>query len=219
MINDLYKLKLQAATKDFVVQLFIDKARFDLQTDASLETVTNHLAEHLYFFTAHMRHVGQGPDFMKQSHAMDSIGKYYWNLIHGLIDKPRRNPNLQPLTYAAYDVEGSRRNNPARDAQIPHLHGIILLHPKTRNDFVRMLQEGALTKSWDGSIEDVKFERHRGEIDDLDNIVKYVIKHSVRLTDINTNYQTWKIMPEFSPAAYPFYKKVANCQNVASKAG
>ncbi|MDM9647116.1 hypothetical protein [Rhizobium sp. S163] len=199
--------RLREEAQSYVENLFRSKAVFDINPESDPAIVEHHISKHLYFFTAHLKYKMLPNSSSKQEYAMNAFRKYYIEMQRELIEHSRQTV-MQPLTYVAYDVEGSRYNSPAIDAQIPHLHGLMLLHPKTRDNFVRALEAKMLTKNSDGSIEKVTFEAHRGGLEDLSRIVDYTIKHSTTLQGNNYNFQPDMLLPDLKPKLYPFYKSL-----------
>jgi hypothetical protein len=129
------------------------------------------------------------------------------DLCTAVIDKdPRKRTILQPLVHVSFDVEGSKSHQFISNPEIPHLHGLALIHPLTKDNFDRALATGSLSKSVDGATESVKYEKIRYSKKDMNKIVAYCSKYTDILKDNNMNYSPNEFFPLLKPAKYPFYK-------------
>lgn len=197
---------IKSATSKYIQSLFLEKVAFDLDHQPTNAEFIDHINHHLFMVTAHIKYTSAKTTINKQNYAMAAFKTYYLELVKCLVQsRPRRNTSFQPLVYICYDVEGSRHNSPALDEQIPHFHGLILLHPRTRTNFLEALHDGKLNTSQDGRVEDVKYESPRGTEGDLKHIVNYVIKHSSTLNGVDTNYAPDAVFPDLRNSRYPFF--------------
>jgi hypothetical protein len=129
------------------------------------------------------------------------------DLSAAIIDKdPRKRKKLQPLIHVSFDVEGGRARKFVSNPEIPHLHGIALIHPQTKEHFERALDSGIISKSIDGMTECVKYEKVSYTNKAMNKIATYCLKYTSVLKGNNVNYSPNDFFPLLPPAKYPFYK-------------
>jgi hypothetical protein len=211
---------LRAAFDVFVADIFHRKALFDLNSlpvrrfgEFETEAPVGHHEKHLYFVTFHVRpNAYTAKDGFSNYNAkpiFSAFKSWYLSICRKLLG-PRfhKKPNLQPFVMAFLDVEGSRYGKAAKAFEIPHIHALMLLHPKVVGDFLTLIPAMTLTCADDPRIGKIEIRPFKDDGRGLAPIMTYAAKYS-RATFSDSRHETlWEIYPDLKTERLAFYREV-----------
>ncbi|TCR89890.1 hypothetical protein EV561_104111 [Rhizobium sp. BK376] len=201
----------------------INKIEFDLGHDMKSNNfnLNKYLQKTLYFVTIQL-YTNFTDDFYsikRQNITNESLDKFYYRLSSMFISRSvDNNSKYQPLLQLYLDDENSRYNAFMRPISKPHFHGLLLIHPKTADQFDKFYQSNGLfgtstevtMRNLDlYPIETVTFSKFDPEIGSLRNLISYTTKFARNQRFINGNdggIELLRVYPRTSSKKYPFYK-------------
>ena len=154
---------LQESFKTFIPNTFERKARFDLYPAKEIPDLSAHYERHLYFVTFHVRpnnySARDGVSSYNAQPIFAAFKSWYLTVCEELLGpKFNKKPMQQPFTMAFLDVEGSRYGKAAKAFDIPHIHALMLTHPKVMDKFRALVKSNILTLSKDPRIGKIDIE-------------------------------------------------------------
>jgi hypothetical protein len=117
--------------------------------------------------------------------------------------------HLQPFVFAFLDVEGTRQRNPAYHFTNPHIHALLLLNPKTVDEFDRLVSENRLTRSDDSRIDKVTIETVREGSDSVKTLASYASKFARLQLKLDRGFDAYRIYPDVDTGYHRFVEKIA----------
>lgn len=196
-------------------KLLFDK--FCKESYINIDEKANYSNE-LYFITIH---INGGLRTARNNSIECSMGLLYKSLCAKFIKNSNTNNlHLLPFTQLYFDFEGSRDSVVAHNIEVPHFHGLMLLHPKTIERFEDFLMSSGVAKIVNGResyqftarqfppLESITFTKFDPSTS-LDDTISYVTKsaRNNRFAKGDGDYiELSHIYPRLPKRLYPFYK-------------
>ena len=145
----------------------------------SVRDFDEHFEKYLFLQTTHFRFSGNSVTKHNINHYSDMAFNAYGNFYKGfckklLGDRFNKRIHLQPLSITSLDVAGTRDHRQSPGFSLPHLHSLVLAHPKTIvnfNDLINCEHKGN-----DPLIEKVEFRPYVKTVDGIRAPVSYCNK-------------------------------------------
>ena len=216
---------LKIAFDLFVADTFRRKALFDLNSASARHSGTSfaevppdHFEGHLYFMTFHIRpgaySAKDGFSSYNAQPIFAAFKSWYLSMCRKLLGpKFNKKPLLQPFTMAFLDVEGSRYGQAAKAFEIPHIHALMLVHPKMANGFKALMGSAGLVCTEDPRISKVEIEPFTDDGRGSAPMMTYAAKYPRSVID-NARHETpWWSYPDLKSETFAYFR---NCGELYS---
>ena len=209
---------LRAAFDTFVADTFHRKALFDLNarsasgaTSSVTKLPLGYFERHLYFVTFHVRpgaySAKDGFSSYNAQPIFSAFKSWYLSICRMLLGpKFNKRPLLQPFTMAFLDVEGSRFGHAAKAFEIPHIHALMLVHPKVGNGFKALIGSARLTSTEDIRIGKIEIEPFKDDSRGSGPMMTYAAKYPRSVIE-NARHETpWWSYPDLKPETFAYLR-------------
>lgn len=183
---------------DHFIAEYADHAVHQHKASGSIPTFEQFLSEHLFVVGVTMTNAKLLSPFKGVGVPFNEFGKIYYEMTSRLLGNnlDRKRPR-QPLMYAFIDFEGSRAKGKASLslAANPHIHGLMLVRPETRNLFDPLhLPVFAAARAPGINIHITPFDSQRKP---LDTVIDYAMKGYLETpTSFHGREDLWRIFPK-----------------------
>ncbi|MBX8783619.1 hypothetical protein HBA94_07565 [Ochrobactrum sp. GRS2] len=136
----------------------------------------------IYEFTGHLQ-----PTSWNSTNIQFSIGKKNNHLHHQICRslvgnnyKKLFKHRLQPMMICFYDQEGSRYGVSSKQCEFPHIHGLLIIHPSTKENFMKIVEldnnNRLRLKTKNSNFRQVTFSPVYGGIEGIKKFIDYCYK-------------------------------------------
>ncbi|MCC2096238.1 MAG: hypothetical protein KDJ29_05075 [Hyphomicrobiales bacterium] len=185
------------------------------------ELPLGYFERHLHFVTFHVRPGAYGAKDGFSSYNAQPIfaafKSWYLSMCRNLLGpKFNKKPLLQPFIMAFLDVEGSRYGQAAKAFEIPHIHALMLVHPKVENGFKALMGSARLVCTEDPRISKVEIEPFKDDGRGSAPIMTYAAKYPRSIIENPRHETPWWCYPDVKPETFAFLGTAVITQQNAS---
>lgn len=216
-ILQMNKPNTQNTIRNWILDTVKKKIIYDIRSDfdTSIARQDDYLTANAFAMTVILRQPSRPiPVRLAQERLHKGFSDYYNKVLgHQCMNSSRlttRNRKFLPMSFLAFDIEGTRNHGFAEMTTDPHGHGGILFHETTLENFKNAI---ARYLKPDGTYEITNPTREIALIalepfdskNGMEQFLHYALKFGVKLDNNNTNYCPDNFYPASSPN-YPFWK-------------
>jgi hypothetical protein len=206
-MNYIQKQNFKNIQSEYYRKLLLKKSIFDsFHTCSNLYDANIHINSFGFLFTVQFKPINSKSVIQKQKIIKKEIEIIHDNISQIIIEnKAARNKKFRPFMVSFYDVECSRTHKYNFTHELPHVHGVLLVHPKTAPNFEKIYEIRDLIKTQTNYVDRIVFRRIDNGCEGIKNIVDYGLKYASNVFDSNFNYELDYVFPEPDGKNYPFY--------------
>ncbi|MDH4992092.1 hypothetical protein QEZ48_14830 [Aquamicrobium lusatiense] len=206
---------------NFINKLYMLKYYFD-NGGEEIPYSKDYFEKHLFFITMHFKSgiysAKNSSSIYNSKPLFDGFKLWFLMLVENALGK-RAGQSIkhQPLTMAYLDVEGTAWGNAAEVFQTPHLHAVMLLHPKKRDEFASYLESDEALKFRETFVSKIDVIPFTDDGRGIAPVLTYAAKYA-RNQMANQRFDwLFEAYPSVSEFSYPFYKKLKTLSNGLSE--